>query len=263
MVGLKRLVRHAGRGLVVLGLGLGVGIANAGLQFAHLEIAADDGAGNQDVKTFEAVFDGEDVWEYESSATDMFMANGVEIATLNPDLSGLDPAAQALHQHQTGMFYQSDPIVNLNFSVQAAGSATTFTITSALLTFSTINAPIGQTGASFAVSDTNFDGVTLTGALPSSGMSYRAAYNGFAGADLGTTFATHIASLSAGPLGSNSVTEAQTPIAIGTPVSDISSKIRFTLSAGDLASGSTGFEVVPEPASLMLMLLGVGLIRRR
>ncbi|MBI5864678.1 MAG: PEP-CTERM sorting domain-containing protein, partial [Planctomycetes bacterium] len=37
----------------------------------------------------------------------------------------------------------------------------------------------------------------------------------------------------------------------------------FTLSPFDLASGTTTFEIIPEPASLALLLIGGLLIRRR
>lgn len=248
---------------------LGVGVAQADLTHAHLEIRAETTIGGEtfvDTKTFETVWNPDQrSWSYSTSAWDVFADRGIEIGYLNPDMSGLSPEDQALHQTSTGIFLQQDPIVNLNFAVQANGTDTTFTITSALLSFPTINSAIGQSSASFAVSDTNGlgGGATLTGAVPGTGgHAYRAAYNGFAGMDLGTTFSTHVLGLSAPVFGTDAVTEDQLPIGIGS-VSDMSSKIRFTLTAGDLASGSTVYEIVPEPASLALLVFGAAMLVRR
>jgi hypothetical protein len=264
MVYLQGMLRQASKGLVALGVGLSVSAASADLQFAHLEIMADDGVGDIDVKTFDTVYDGDHTWTYSSSATEVFSANGVDIAWMNPDLSVLSPDAQALHTSITGIEYQEDPIITNNFSVLAGSSTTIFTINSAFLSFAPIGSAIGQSSASFAASDGNFNGVMLDGFLAGAGTdAFRAAYNGFAGADLGTTFATHIQSLTAGPLGSANATQSQTPIAIAGAVTDISSKIKFSLTGGDVASGSTNFEVVPEPATLALLALGFALIRRR
>jgi hypothetical protein len=85
---------------------------------------------------------------------------------------------------------------------------------------------------------------------------------------MGTTFAEGIYSMSAGFLetvnadyeepvggGYSSITEA---------ADSMSSLISFELSANDLASGTSHFQIIPEPSALGLLVLGsVALLRRR
>jgi hypothetical protein len=40
-------------------------------------------------------------------------------------------------------------------------------------------------------------------------------------------------------------------------------EMMFVLTAQAFASGSADFEVIPEPAGLLLLLAGLGLVRRR
>jgi len=56
---------------------------------------------------------------------------------------------------------------------------------------------------------------------------------------------------------------AGTPLRIAGSVSDMSTQISFTLSPNDLASGTSVFEIVPEPASVLLLIAGLVLVRRR
>lgn len=155
-----------------------------------------------------------------------------------------------------------DPFVNLNFAVSAEQEDTFFSITSALLSFDGIVNPVGRATAGITVTDgVDIDGATLSGELE--GFSYQAQYNGF---PVGTTFATLIPQVMAGPGGSQTESDSEpaagfTPIA--EPVSDISAEFAFTLSANDVASGTSLFVVIPEPASALLLVAALGLIRRR
>ena len=166
-----------------------------------------------------------------------------------------------------------DPEVNLSFAVQAGPGNTDFYIASALLDgFDPIPGSVAQGYAHASYTLTDFDGgsATLTG-IGDAGGAYLAQYNGWAGnpaGPLGTTFAEGINSMSAGFL--ETVTAdynhpASGFLAIGETVNDMSSLVSFTLTAQDLASGTSNYViVVPEPGALTLLALGVvALLRRR
>jgi hypothetical protein len=156
--------------------------------------------------------------------------------------------------------YVADPVINLGFVVAAGGAATHFTISSALLSFPTITPAHGIASASTTLTDGNGDGGTLTGLL--GGKSYRAHYNGFLAA--GTTFTSLTGGLAVGAHGSTSTTESFGFAPMGS-VSDMSSQWDFTVSALDLASGTSHYnvELVPEPASMAGFALGLGFLAAR
>lgn len=160
--------------------------------------------------------------------------------------------------------YWDDPFVSLEFSTQGIGGVPLdYFIGAAALPFPTISPAQGRCSAGMSVTDTGSDGASITGLEPGGG-SYRAQYNGIPG----TAFAQLLPSIIAGPGSSNSAAASSpggglfSPIA--DPVSDISAEFHFTLSTGDLASGTSHWEVVPGPSVVGVMLLGVaGLVRRR
>jgi hypothetical protein len=162
--------------------------------------------------------------------------------------------------------YVQDPQINMFFAVQAAGASTTFTITSGLLSFPGVNPASGRATASVTVTDGDNNGASLSGV--SGGAMYLANYNGVVPG--GTNFASLLSSpLTVGPSEGDSVTES-TPMSpgfdpIAGTVSDMSSRFSFTLSANDVASGTSTWVVVPSPgAAGMLLLAGAfGLGRRR
>lgn len=162
------------------------------------------------------------------------------------------------------LFIQTDPQINLGFSVQAGDSDTEFTITSALLSFPTISNAEGRASAGLTATDVTGDGATLTGTGPGGG-AYLAQYNGFVPG--GATFSELVPSVVAPQFGSWSEFENDPNgggfRAIADPVSDMSAQLNFTLSQNDLASGTTNFIIVPEPASLMLIAIGALALRRR
>ena len=137
---------------------------------------------------------------------------------------------------------------------------TVFTIDSAVLSFAPLANSIGRATAGVSVTDLTGDGATFT---PWAGGAYRSYYNGG-----GTNFQNLIQSPIVAAANSSASTSDTFPAVgyqnIGTTLTDIESEWQFTLSAGDLASGTSEFEVIPAPASVVLGLTAlVGLRRRR
>jgi hypothetical protein len=150
-----------------------------------------------------------------------------------------------------------DPVVNLNFSVTAGSSDTTFTVSSAVVSFGTLVNPKAYASAGIMVTSDD-SGATLTGLL--SGKCYQAIYNGstvFANLVDGITVLPSDMASSIGRSPSSGWTT------INDNVSSMQSQFRFTLSAEQQASGMSRFEVVPEPIGLAFLALGALAFRRR
>ena len=172
-----------------------------------------------------------------------------------------------LQAQETQVRFAQDPVVNLNFAVQAgpAAGGTAFTCKSALLSFPTINNASARTSAAFTLTDgVDDDGATLTPAAGELG-AYKAQYNGFVPG--GTTFAQLIPQMVAAPMDQATLAEdfpgGGMYQALGVPVYDMSSQVSFTLSPNDLASGTSVFEIIPEPSALALLAVALGLVGRR
>lgn len=154
----------------------------------------------------------------------------------------------------------ADPQIAMGFSFQAGDADTDVTVSSALLSFPTIPSGMARADAAFTLMDFMGSGASLSGLEPGGG-AYRAYYND------STTFAEAIdhitvvppASLADGSFGYPGG-GAYSPI--GT-VSNMGAEIAFTLSANAFASGSADFEIIPEPAGLVLLAVGIGVLRRR
>lgn len=161
---------------------------------------------------------------------------------------------------------RSNPAVNLGFAMQAGNAPTTFTVKSALLSFATIPNASGRASAAFTVTDGfNDDGGTLSGlGTGAGGGAYLAQVNGFVPG--GANFAELVNQIQIPVMGGNNVSAAfpadYSFFPIGA-VSDMSTQISFDITANDLASGTSIFEIVPEPSALLLALAGLGVIRRR
>ena len=154
-----------------------------------------------------------------------------------------------------------DPAVSLAFAVVAGPVDTTFTITSANAGFLPIVNPDAFATAAVTVTDLNSNGVALTG-LQTGGKAYKASYNSPA-----VDWAFLVGSVSAPADDSNIATERRPSNGretITATVDSIEAQFKFKLTANDSASGTSTFDIIPEPASLLLLGLGgLGILLRR
>jgi PEP-CTERM motif len=187
-------------------------------------------------------------WNLSAPVDIMGTSSGEVLATINNLTVALD----------------GDPQAFVVFGVTAGGAPTNFSIASSVVAFAPLINPDAVASASFGVTALTPDGVTATGAYAGGTKVFQARYNG------GTTFANLASNLSASAFHSASTSEDY-PLAGTIPivgaVSNIQVEFNFLLTANDLASGTGVFNVVPEPSSIVLAVLGlVGLLcwaRRR
>ena len=165
----------------------------------------------------------------------------------------------------TNLTMVQDPVVALGFHIQAGAADTLFTFGSGLLGFPGINGATGYASTGITLTDSDGDGSTsMVGAGGAAGTNcWQANYNGLAPA--GTIFAEFLPGLSVAVPGDSETSDANTGAFLPIPgtVSAMSVAYNFVLSANDSASGTSVFNVVPEPATLALLAGGLLLIRRR
>lgn len=173
-------------------------------------------------------------WIWSSNETvEMRAQSGNVVATINPN------------GEETSVEYFDDPVINLAFTVFAGAAPTTFTITSAQLSFP---AMVAQGRATAAITLTESDGDTAR-IDPVSGGIYMAQYNGFIPG--GTTFADILTGTEASAWSSSTQSD-QVPAgpgfqAIPGTVTDIQVRFRFVLTAHDQASGTSSYVITERP----------------
>jgi hypothetical protein len=158
----------------------------------------------------------------------------------------------------------ADPVINLNFNVLAGNTDTVFSIHSGLLSFPEISDAIGTASAGVTVTDVNGNGASIA---PDGSSMYVSHYNGEFPA--GTLFAELLPdTLTAGAFQTSHASDEYPDgggfVDIGDPVVSMSAAWRFTVSAFDMASGTSTFTVIPAPAGLAVLgIAGLAAARRR
>lgn len=160
------------------------------------------------------------------------------------------------------LIVDADPVVTLNFNVQAGAMPTNFSIVSPLLSFPQINSAFGTMTAAITATDTDGNGATASGLF--SNRFYEGRYNSLSWTSFGNLVYGPVV---APPYGSTTASETKPPwVAMGS-VYDMQSEFRFSVTAYDSVSGTSNFVVIPEPAGVMSLLAGAlglgGLVRLR
>jgi hypothetical protein len=180
-----------------------------------------------------------------------------------------DTVIAKLTAFQWSLDYSADPAVVMFFGVQAGSSDTNITVTPATMSFSPITN--GQAYASAGLTLTGDEnGAAATGLF--SGKCYQFRYNNTGSG--GTVFTNLVGSFTT-PINSTTTVSDRNPgfgrVVIPGSVGEIESEYHFTLSANDLASGTSRFDIipVPEPSGLLALcsglagLMGFAVRRRR
>ena len=143
-----------------------------------------------------------------------------------------------------------DPLASISFTATAGGSDTTFSLSSAVVSFAAMTNPHAMASAEMTLTDIDGSGASIDVVSPNTGL-FQAVYNGSA------TYAGLLGSASFTG-GASASTAEDTSGVIGGSVNSIQAVWQFTLSAGDQAGGIGKFQVVPEPSSLLLVACAVG-----
>jgi hypothetical protein len=156
-------------------------------------------------------------------------------------------------------YNDTDPVVNLSFSVTAGSSTTTFALNSAIVSFLPLRNPNGFALVSGTLTDQGAGNITITGLFPG-GNIYEADYNPLTTpVDWADLVPTTTVSVTGGFSGRQPAGGTQL---ISATLSSIQSHFDFTLTANDSASGSSQFNIsggtpVPEPSTMALLAIGL------
>lgn len=251
----KRSLRTSALLVCAAALALSASVARAAkpMSAAFIEVRATDDSGRE--ASFSQVFpvnffDGRIEWGL-ASPIDLMCDDGQPLATIESLLVG----------------YDADPVVDLAFSLRNSdlGNPTFFSITSSTISFGGISNATGVATASMSITNGigSPAGVASAGQFPGN-KAYQARYSTDGIINTGTVFGNLVDSLSA-VIGTSQTEETNGGLFVAIPgtVYMMESQYQFILSAGDQASGTSHFEIVPEPASLGLLAAGALLVIRR
>jgi len=163
--------------------------------------------------------------------------------------------------------FQADPAVDLGFQVRNSSLTQPVQFHCWTTTLIFEGAPNAQAVATASMTATQGvgspSGVSVTGLLGDDDKCYQARYSTNEIVNTKTVFAELVPSQSFTVGGGWGETLPAIGYAdLGTTVYMIESEFKFVLSAGDQASGTSYFEIVPEPATLLLLAAG-GLVAGR
>ena len=178
-------------------------------------------------------------------------ADGTFVWALGAPTAILDGSIDSLK-----LTVNSDPEVDIEFGFKNGGSPLAYKILSDVVSFDPIVDPTADASAGVTLTDRAAPGATITG-LFDGGKTFQATYND------SSVFANLVNGFSI--TGGTKTASEDTPNqVINDTLTDIESEFYFQLSANDAASGTSTFEVVPEPATICLLGLGaLTTIRRR
>lgn len=153
--------------------------------------------------------------------------------------------------------YVDDPQIFFNFGASTGGVATTFSVTSATLTFPSLLNPTGYASSGITLTDNSFDGASVIGNMAGTN-SYNAVYNG------ATSFALQQPSFG---FPTANATNTQNANDLGIPVAGLVSSMQaswnFTVSADDSVGVTSTWVLIPAPGSVGLLGMGGLLVARR
>jgi hypothetical protein len=148
----------------------------------------------------------------------------------------------------------------MGFAITAGQADTTVTILSTVLSFDPLVNPNGAASAGLTLTEAGGNPpASLVGLTGDLGSAYAAYYN----VPPGTVFAEFVPSLYTATTTSGSGNTGGW-VLIPDTVSSMQVEYSFVLSAMDLASSTSNYLIVPEPAGLALLAVGaIALLRRR
>jgi hypothetical protein len=163
--------------------------------------------------------------------------------------------------------FAGDPQVDLAFSLlNLLDVPITVSIRTGTIQFSPLVNPDAVASASLTITDAGgaADGVSLAGQFAPD-KAYQARYSTSGAGNTQTAYASLVGSFNTAGLGADSTEDTNgglfSPLAA--TVYMMEAEYQFILSAGDQASGTSTFVVVPEPATLAFLALGGLLAARR
>ncbi len=252
---MKRKRVKGGALLIIACLFFAVLSQNAGGAFVVFQVSAISEDGNyEDERPIFTDIDWDSIRQNPGTIHQWSLSEEIEFSDGGVSLGKLEQFSISIKQ---------DPQVSLGFVVTAGQVNTSYSFSSGPLTFDPIVNPDAKATAQISVQDNSGDGVTLNGKF-ADGESYQARYN-----DTPVVWAKLINSVSSSDsYGGERKTESK-PLSGGMEVindtlTSIETQYNFTLTANDQASGTSNFIVIPEPATIALLGLGVfGIFRRK